>query len=136
MVVALSLIVKVILVVKLTQACENSIEQNINGCDFDPLDIIVESTGFLITSENCGLIVPKENFFERPHVFYYKAEEDQMYTLIMIEESGDLGFDKRSLLWLVSNIPVTIYLVLSGFIIKIRNFLKLTSSCCIVFIGK
>lgn len=108
---ALSLVIKVIfalvLTIKRAQACENLMQQEVNGCDFDPLEIMVESTGFIITSENCGLMIPKENFIMKPHVFYAKAEENQKYTLIMIEESGESSADeRRNLQWLVTDIPV------------------------------
>ena len=114
---SLKSVVKVLLLAYLTvnlcEACDTTTQvEFLNGCgEHEGMEIMVPSTGFIIASENCGLLIPKETFEEQPHVFYTNAGEDAKYTLIMVEEVLDSssGEQEKRLQWLVSEIPVNIF---------------------------
>lgn len=47
----------------------------VDGCYYPPIMISVPSTGFTISQQTCGLLIPKETFIEQPFVYYPDAKE-------------------------------------------------------------
>lgn len=47
----------------------------LSTCSFDPLMIMVPSSGFVVNQENCDSLIPKETFVETPFVYFVNAVE-------------------------------------------------------------
>lgn len=55
--------------------CQIAEPPELNACNFDPIMIMVPSTGFIINQENCDSLIPKETFAETPFVYFGNADE-------------------------------------------------------------
>ncbi|XP_053670161.1 uncharacterized protein LOC128720512 [Anopheles nili] len=74
----------------------------IAGCAFNPLLLLVERSGWVLSRQNCGETVGPEAFEVPPVVYYDYAEPDHLYTVALVEDTGHGRF---YLQWLVANIP-------------------------------
>lgn len=55
--------------------CQSAPPEMLNTCSFDPVMIMVPSSGFVINQENCDSLIPKETFAEMPFVYFSNADE-------------------------------------------------------------
>lgn len=93
------------LVSSVALACKNIPANFISGCNFDFLNLVNPSTGFVIAEQNCGLEVDRTTFLEQPFVFYDEALDFMKYTLFMIDNDNPLSPDGKTYLhWLVTDI--------------------------------
>uniref|UniRef100_A0A182M5F6 Uncharacterized protein n=1 Tax=Anopheles culicifacies TaxID=139723 RepID=A0A182M5F6_9DIPT len=91
--------------------CTSSITADrVSSCAFNPLLLLVERSGWVLSRQNCGETIGPEAFDVPPIVYYDYTEPDHLYTLVFVEEHihpSDSDFSERSfsLQWLVVNIP-------------------------------
>lgn len=80
----------------------------VDGCYYPPILISVPSTGFTISQQTCGLLIPKETFIEQPFVYFPDAKEAMQYTIIMVDpDAPGIIAGTYFLHWINSNIPVS-----------------------------
>uniref|UniRef100_A0A8W7PPB8 Secreted protein n=1 Tax=Anopheles coluzzii TaxID=1518534 RepID=A0A8W7PPB8_ANOCL len=83
------------------------------ACAFNPLLLLVERSGWVLSRQNCGETIGPEAFTVPPVLYYDYTEPDHFYTVVFVAtESGHPDpFDGRErrfyLQWLVVNIPVS-----------------------------
>ncbi|XP_052869658.1 uncharacterized protein LOC128275258 [Anopheles cruzii] len=74
------------------------------GCAYAPLLLVEEWSGWVLSRENCDRTVAVATFTSPPVVYFDRAAEDRLYTLLFLEpERPSAG--RYALLWLVSNVP-------------------------------
>jgi len=79
-----------------------------NPCAFDPLIVRYQKDAPLeIKKDNCDQEYDKTNFKNAPLVYYDKAEDNELYTLAMIDPDAPKHREagKAWLHWLIPNIP-------------------------------
>ena len=80
---------------------------------FNPLLLLVERSGWVLSRQNCGETIGSEAFTIPPVLYYDYTEPDHLYTVVFVAtESGhpdpfDGGERRFFLQWLVVNIPVS-----------------------------
>uniref|UniRef100_A0A182PE08 Tubulin alpha chain n=1 Tax=Anopheles epiroticus TaxID=199890 RepID=A0A182PE08_9DIPT len=84
----------------------------IAACAFNPLLLLAERSGWVLSRQNCGETVGSEAFQVPPVIYYDYPEPDHLYTVTMVAERGHPsdgdGADRRfHLHWLVVNVPVS-----------------------------
>ncbi|XP_063696024.1 phosphatidylethanolamine-binding protein 4-like [Culicoides brevitarsis] len=80
-----------------------------DGCNYNfyhPLMVTVPSTGFTISEQTCGLLIPKDTFKEQPFVYYIDAKDNIEYTVLMVDPDhpSTLG-GTYYVHWILANIP-------------------------------
>ncbi|XP_061502718.1 uncharacterized protein LOC133391581 [Anopheles gambiae] len=81
------------------------------ACAFNPLLLLVERSGWVLSKQNCGETIGPEAFTVPPVLYYDYTEPDHLYTVVFVaKESGhpdpfDGGERRFYLQWLVVNIP-------------------------------
>ncbi|XP_041764504.1 uncharacterized protein LOC121589563 isoform X3 [Anopheles merus] len=81
------------------------------ACAFNPLLLLVERSGWVLSRQNCGETIGPEAFTVPPVLYYDYTEPDHLYTVVFVAtESGhpdpfDGGEPRFYLQWLVVNVP-------------------------------
>uniref|UniRef100_A0A336LMI4 CSON001333 protein n=1 Tax=Culicoides sonorensis TaxID=179676 RepID=A0A336LMI4_CULSO len=102
---------KLILIFIFAFVCSDNQVQGyiVGGCNFNyyaPLLVSVPSTGFTISEQTCGLLIPKETFKEQPFVYFPNALDNVEYTIVMVDpDQPSLPAGTHYLHWILSNIP-------------------------------
>ncbi|XP_058062535.1 uncharacterized protein LOC131212619 [Anopheles bellator] len=74
------------------------------GCSYAPLLLVEEWSGWVLSRENCDQTVAVATFTSPPVVYFDRAAEDRLYTLLFLEPEGATT-GRYALLWLVTNVP-------------------------------
>ncbi|XP_050071169.1 uncharacterized protein LOC126559102 [Anopheles maculipalpis] len=94
--------------------CTTSISADrVAACAFNPLLLLVERSGWVLSRQNCGETVGSEAFEVPPIIYFDYTELEHLYTVVFVAEnihqspSDDTSSTERSfyLQWLVVNIP-------------------------------
>uniref|UniRef100_A0A4Y0BPK6 Secreted protein n=1 Tax=Anopheles funestus TaxID=62324 RepID=A0A4Y0BPK6_ANOFN len=93
--------------------CTTSLSADrVASCAFNPLLLLVERSGWVLSRQNCGETIGSEAFEVPPIVYFDYTEPEHLYTVVFVVENihqhpSDNDSTERTfyLQWLVVNIP-------------------------------
>uniref|UniRef100_A0A182XUZ2 Uncharacterized protein n=1 Tax=Anopheles stephensi TaxID=30069 RepID=A0A182XUZ2_ANOST len=93
--------------------CTASIsDDRVAACAFNPLLLLVERSGWVLSRQNCGETVGAEAFDVPPIIYFDYTEPKHLYTVVFVAErlhqtrSTDASTERSFYLqWLVVNVP-------------------------------